>query len=473
MLIPIITFIAVSVIIGLYAGGQIGGKVKNYFVAGNVLPFWVIAFSQTGQAIESGGTYGNANLSYSAGFWAGALLPVGVGVSLLLIGLFYAEPLNKMKLLTLPDFYFRRFGRLVELLASAMTVFGFVILLAANIAGIGIILNFVFGVNETYAIIGIAFVVMIYTMAGGLFAVTWNDILQIGVAIIGFVAAFVWLLTVSPESGALGGAIKEKFSFAPMYKLEEGALANWGPFLALALGDIVALDFMERVFAASSPKAARIACYISGFVTIVIGVLVALIGLMCTVYFTNPEETNVILKFVMSHLPAGIAMLFVIGLLGAGISTIDGVIMASATVITRNVIQSNFPDLIPQNRLLLYSRLTAVPVTVFAVVFAVVRPDPGLLLVLAFEVVFAGCLVPLTLGIYWERGTPRAALWAIVIPSALRILFQFNFPEAWKGLDSVIPPLVSAWLFVGISFLENPPGVPIRPLPKFERSAAL
>ncbi len=470
MAIPVITFLAVSVIIGLYAGGLIEGKVKNYYVAGNTLPFWVLAFSQTGQAIESGSTFSNATFAFQFGFWAGAILPIGIGLSLLLIGLFFAEPLNRMKLLTLPDYYLRRYNRVVELLASIMTVFSFVILLAANIAGIGILFHYIFGLPQKPSIAGIAFVIMIYTMAGGLFAVTWNDILQIGVAIIAFVAAFVWLTFFTPESGTLLSTTVEKFSFTPMIAHEEGALANWGALLALALGDIIALDFMERVFAANSPRAARIACYISGFLTIAIGTVVALMGMMAAVFYTSPEDAadpNIFLRFANEHLPPGIAMLVMIALLGAAVSTVDGVIMASSTVITRNILQSNFPNLLPQNRLLFYSRLMALPVTIFAVAFAIERPDPGALLILAFDVVFAGCLVPLALGIYWKRGTSAGAFWAIVVPSALRIFFYFleqsgseYFLKEWKGLDSLLPPVVSCLLYVSISLLGKPQALP-------------
>ncbi|MEZ5364361.1 MAG: hypothetical protein R2748_18995 [Bryobacterales bacterium] len=32
---------------------------------------------------------------------------------------------------------------------------------------------------------------------------------------------------------------------------------------------------------------------------------------------------------------------------------------------------------------------------------ALYRPEPGLLLVLAFDILFAGCVVPLFAGVYW------------------------------------------------------------------------
>ena len=51
-----------------------------------------------------------------------------------------------------------------------------------------------------------------------------------------------------------------------------GAAVNWATLLALGLGDIVAIDFMARVFAADSPQTVQKACFIGSIGTIVIGV---------------------------------------------------------------------------------------------------------------------------------------------------------------------------------------------------------
>ncbi|MBL8021733.1 MAG: hypothetical protein JNM27_18820 [Leptospirales bacterium] len=467
MLLPILTFVAISFIIGIYSAGQIGGKVKNYFVAGNIIPFWVLAMSQTGQAIEIGGTFNNAFYTFSGGFWGGNVLATGIGISLILTGFFFAEPLNKMKLLTLPDFYFRRYDKRVELLVSVLCVLSFATLLAANVAGVGILFQFIFGWPPLASVIGISILVMVYTMAGGLFAVTWNDILQIGVTIVGFVAACVYLLS-SLEPEVLGKVLQTNFSWQPLYKVEPGVAGpwmTWGTLAALALGDIVALDFMERVFAAKTPRAARTSCLLAGSITILVGITMSFIGAVATHYYAPEvgvkEGPAVILQFAQEHLPQGIAMMVLVGLVGACISTADGVIMSTATVITRNILQKNFPNLIPQQRLLFYSRWMCVPVTLLAIIFAHVKPDPGDLLVLSFDMVFAGCLVPLVLGVYWKKGTANAALYAIIIPSLLRVVLFVTFrtlelaPQHLWGIDTLIPPVVSVIIYVSISLIEQ------------------
>jgi Na+(H+)/acetate symporter ActP len=56
--------------------------------------------------------------------------------------------------------------------------------------------------------------------------------------------------------------------------------------------------------------------------------------------------------------------------------------------------------IISDRKLLIIARIMAISVVAFAIFLAIVKSEPGIMLVLAFDVVFAGCLVPLTLGIY-------------------------------------------------------------------------
>jgi Na+/proline symporter len=448
--VPIFAFLAVSLLIGVHASRRIGGKVRNFYVAGNTFPAWVLTVSLVGQAVDATGSLGTASAALTGTAWAGLALPAGIGVSLVLIGLFYAEPLHRERLLTLPDFYYRRYGSTVECMAATLCVVSFIVLLASNLAAVGIVMNAMLGVGVVWAIIVVSAVVATYTMAGGLFAATWNDIPQVSVKLLGFGAALVWMLNAHPPE-VLIAAAAPAVAWAPLYDMHQQALRNWASFLALGLGDIVALDFMERVFAAKSPRHARVACLVSGGSTIALGVALAGLGAMARLYPPDPAAAQPFLDFVRHRLPAGIGMMVFMALVSACIAMLDGVLMACTTVITRNILQRHVPRLIPRERLLPVSRMVALPVAALAILVAVIRPAPGDLLVLAFDAVFAGCLVPLTLGIYWRRANARAALWSIAAPSVLRLVLYVVVPDRWTGIDTLAPPVLSLLLFVGIT----------------------
>lgn len=458
MALPTLAFLLVSLVIGLYASRRVKGSVRNYFVAGHVIPFWVLVLSLCGQALELGGTYDNTARAMATGFWDGAVLPLGIGTSLILIGMFFAKPLHAMHLLTLPDFYARRFNTLSAAMVAILCLISFIILIAGNLAGMGILMEMAVGLPPHITVPAIAALIAFYTIAGGLFAVTWNDVLQSGVLFLGVTVA-LGMLIFGGASGVLDQAFANRFSWAPLTKLDSGSMSVWAGFLALGIGDIVALDFMERVFAARTDRAAQSSCYVAGVVTIGVGIAMAVIGMIGSTTMAGAAQGATLLHFVDTF-PSSVRMLFVMALLGAGISTIDGAIMASTKALSRNILQTFMPARIPDTRLLLVARLTVVPIAIAAVLLALVFPVPGELLILAFDVVFAGCVVPLTLGIYWKRGTADAATFAILIPSTLRLVLYFfyadlGFDPRLKGIDTLFPPLLSLAIFVGISWYQG------------------
>ena len=131
------------------------------------------------QAIESGGLLGNVNLSYKFHFWDGAVIPIGLGCSLLLNAIFFASKLNaESNVLTLPDIYSKRYGAVVEVLASLICIVSFLMLLAANLSGMGQITGYLWGISTSAGIWIASIIVWAYTISGGLFSVAYTDVVQ-------------------------------------------------------------------------------------------------------------------------------------------------------------------------------------------------------------------------------------------------------------------------------------------------------
>src|SRR5215207_755789 len=105
---------------------------KRYMVAGKSLPLFFIGTMLTAQAVDGNSSLGNVALVYQFGFWAGAAIPIGLGVCLVLTGIFYAKKLNRMAMLTLPDFYYRRYGNGAEGISGILMMISFIVLVAGN-----------------------------------------------------------------------------------------------------------------------------------------------------------------------------------------------------------------------------------------------------------------------------------------------------------------------------------------------------
>ncbi len=452
MIWPVAIFMAISLSIGLYTYTKIRGSSEQYTVAGKSMPFIVIGTALAAQAIDGNATLGNASLTYSTGFWAGAVIPLGLALSLFIVGRFLAGPLNAMNLMTLPEFFYRRYGKSAEALASLLTIVCFIVLVAGNLSAVGWILSVVTGWSYlTCLVIGTS-LIFLYTIAGGLHAAIWTDFFQIHVAIVGFLAATAFVLITRGWHSIAAALPSATVNLTQMSTVAGGGLANWANLISLAFGNAMALDFMERVFSAKSPQAARSGCYYAGVWTLIIGLCSSLLGLAAIVSVGKVDDPRMVLPaFANAFLPYWIAVLVFIGILGASMSTANGAMLVIAVVMARNVWQRWSEREISDAKMLFLSRALALPTAIAAGVIAYVRPEPGLLLVVAFDIVFAGCVIPLFLGVYWPRATQNGAIASIVVGTMARAICYFVVPAELAGLDTLLPPVLSAIAFVSVS----------------------
>src|SRR3712207_3647290 len=93
---------------GLWSARRVRGDSANYLVAGRTLSAGLVGAVLVSQAVDSNATLGNADLAAGFGFWAGAALPIGLALCLLLMGLFFARRMHAAGVVTLPEFFRRR-----------------------------------------------------------------------------------------------------------------------------------------------------------------------------------------------------------------------------------------------------------------------------------------------------------------------------------------------------------------------------
>jgi hypothetical protein len=267
--------------VGLVVSRKVAGDSTNFLVAGRALTLPLVAASLMGQAVDANATLGNTDLASSYGFWAGASLPIGLALCLALTGRFVAAPMNRMGLLTLPDFYKLRYGRGVELASSVILIVSFCILLAGNLVVGGLLFDQFLSTGYTVGVLVVVALVLLYTITGGMFSNAYGAVVQMGITLVAAVALLVWAATTFGLSSPDGyGA----FDLGQLSRTEEGAAVNWATLVALGIGDIVAIDFMQRIFSAKDVRTAQRACYLGAAGTLAVGIpftLVALTAAVC------------------------------------------------------------------------------------------------------------------------------------------------------------------------------------------------
>ncbi|WP_306365583.1 sodium:solute symporter family protein [Nocardia sp. CC227C] len=434
----IVTGIAISVVaviaIGLFVARKVDGDSTNFLVAGRSLALPLVAAGLMGQAVDSNATLGNTDLTSSLGFWAGASLPLGLGLCLLITGIFFAAPMNRMGLLTLPDFFRIKYGRGIELTSSLLMIFSFCILLAGNLVAGGYIFERFLGIPYTAGVLLIVTIVLSYTVVGGMFSDAYTALAQMLITVIGSLALLIWV------GSTMGITIPEgmgPFDFGQLTNTSEGAPINWATLISLGIGDIVAIDFMQRIFSARSPQIARRACFVAAAGTAIVGVPYAIVALSIS-GVVGDGDGPVLLRLLADQAPAGLAILVLSAIVAASCSTANGAILGTASVATRNVAgRRRATDAAGHDTLLRHVRFTMIPVVAVAVLFAVQVPQTGILLTLAFDLMLAGLIVPFVAAHITDRVSSAAAAASIIVGLGTRLVLFVLTPTVY-GADNTL-----------------------------------
>lgn len=473
----IVVFLLGTLGIGVWASKQIKGDSVNFLVAGRGLALPLAAATLMAQSVDSNATLGNTDLSSEFGFWAGAALPIGLSLCLLLTGLFLAKPMNRMGLITIPDFYRVKYGRTVELLAACIMSVSFSFLLAGNLVAGGYMFQNFLGLSYFGGITLLAVLVFAYTVSGGLFAVAYTDFIQVFIALLGSWGLLFYVLAnfgldIAPGMGPLG--------FDQLTSVGSGAAINWASIIALGFGNMVAIDFMARIFAADSPQTAQRACLFASAGTLIIGIPFSIIALGSTSIFSQlgiTADGPVLFSLLENVIPPVLGLLVLAAILSASLSTADGAILGTSSVLAHNVLGIRHANAhgAGGDKLLLITRLMAIVITILGLFLGLRVPQTGVLLLLAFDMSFAGLVVPLIGGLFWAKSTGQGALACILAGSITRFVFFALMPTMFgvdntllyipnglftldfDGFPTLISPLVGLVAFVIVSKLTYRP----------------
>jgi SSS family transporter len=210
-------------------------------------------------------------------------------------------------------------------------------------------LALVTGWNVPASIVAMGGVTLVYTWFGGLKAVVWADVVQLAVYVAGGIAALLiaWQLVGGVDAAIAASQAAGKlrvFDFAvdltSTYTFLGGLVG--GAMLSAASHGTDHL-IVQRLLATRSLGDARRALIGSGLVVILQFLLFLLVGQAIWAAGHAPESLaadQIFPRFIIDHLPAGLAGLVVAGILAAAMSTISSSINALASSMTHDLYAS-------------------------------------------------------------------------------------------------------------------------------------
>lgn len=337
--------VLLTYLIGVTAlGTLLGGRQKDardYFLADRAVPWWAVCFSVVATETSALTFISLPATAYGSDLWMmqlviGYLIGRLLVAAVLLPGYFRGEVVTAYALLE------RRFGGGTRRFASVLFLVTRALADGVRVFATAIPIRLITGLPYWQAILLVGLVTLVYTYFGGLRAVIWVDVVQMGLYLFGGAAA-LWTLGRLVPGGWEGIA-----SALPAEKLRvfhpEGGFANpqwWatgivaGALLSMASHGVDHL-IVQRLLAAPSLAGARRALVGSALLVGVQFALFLVVGLGLWVFyqgvaFTTPDE--IFPRFIIEQLPPGITGLVVAGLLAAAMSTVSSSLnsLASAT----------------------------------------------------------------------------------------------------------------------------------------------
>ncbi|GAA2080570.1 sodium:solute symporter [Microbacterium hatanonis] len=439
--VPMIIFgvalsVVVILVVGIVVARKVDGDSANYLVAGRRLGVPLVAVSLTAAAVDANATVGNTDLTSQFGFWSGASLAIGLALCLLLTGLFLAKRMNAMKLFTLGDFFRLRYNRPTELAASALMVVSFTILLAGNLVACGFLLEHFANIPYAWGVILAVVLVLAYTIAGGLFSDAYTAAIQTAITV---VAAVVLLAWVAMSYGIVIPEGMGPFDLEQLTDPAAGAPINWATLVSLAIGDIVAIDFMQRIFGAKSPSVAQRSCFIAAGLTAAIGTVFAIVALSVSATLgISVEDGPVLFTLLGDFAPPLVAILVLSGIVAASFSTASGAMLATSAIAVRNIFTVRRHTGAGPDPLLRWTRVAMIPFVIGGAFLAIQVSQTGILLTLAFDLMLACLAAPFLFGVFWKRPGSVAALSAMAVGFVVRIVFLALTPTLYGVPNDIL-----------------------------------
>jgi len=445
----VLLYLAVTIGIGLWAAMRVRNA-KDYVVAGRSLPL-----AMTTATVFATWFGAETVLSVSATFakdGLGGIIadPFGATFCLFFVALFFARAFYRMDLLTIGDFYRKRYNKPVELITSVAITISYLGWTSAQLTALGLVFSVLSGGAislNTGIVIGGA-IVLGYTIWGGMWSVAMTDMFQSVVILVGL-CAIAWL--VSDMAGGTGKVIAAaveagRFEFWP-----KGGAKEWLAFVAawmtLAVGSIPQQDVFQRVTSARNEKTAVRATLLGGaiyfcfaFVPIFIAYSALVIDPSMSQLFQaedGREIQRILPNLILERTPMWSQVLFFGALLSAILSTASGALIAPTALATENIVKPFVPHM-GDRQFLLLLRVVLVVFTMAALIFALNSTSTMYEMVQnAYKVTLVSCLVPLAAGVFWKRANVPGATLSVVLG-----LGAWGVAEAIAAEATVPPQLV-------------------------------
>jgi len=435
-----------------FRGGQ--KTLSDYFLGGREAPWWAISLSIVSAETSTLTIVGTPALAFGGNM---AFLQIVLGyllarvvISFVLLPLYF-----KGQMFTAYELMQRRFGTNIRRVTATIFLVTRALAEGVRVFAVSIVISIILGTGELASIIVIVCLTLFYTFEGGMTAVIWTDVIQMGMYVLGAGASFFIILGkipggwphVTEMAGAAGkfqifdfaGSPSLEAFFARPYTFWAGILG--GCFLTTASHGTDQL-IVQRLLSAKSLSDSRRALFTSWIVVFIQFVLFLLIGILLWVYYTDnhlppPSPADRLYpKFVWDNLPPGVAGLVMAAILAAAMANLSAALNSLASTTVVDFLRGRIQNAASEKRMLWMARLATVVWGIVLVLIGVVASHWGSVLTsgLSIASITLGVLLGVfLLGSLTTKPGEDAAVAGVIIGLAaiLYVRFETNIAFTW------------------------------------------
>jgi solute:Na+ symporter, SSS family len=457
-LIVMAVFAALILAIGMAFTRMSSKNSQSFFEAGGETPWWINGLSLFISYFSAGTFVVWGSIAYKAGFVAnGIQLTMVLGG--LLVAWFIAKKWKRTGALTAAEYIGKRFNTSTQQFYTFLIMLHGLFTTASVLYPVGKMVSVATPLSLEMCIIIIGGIIVLYTSAGGLWAVLVTDVVQFVILTCAVLIVIPMAFTeVNGISGFVQNAPKDFFNFSnddfPL-----GFLLAFLLYQTAYIGGNWA--YVQRYTSVSTEKNAQKVAYLFAglyFISPFIWMLPPMIYRIINPNLVGLEPEGAYMMLCQKVLPAGLIGLVLSGMISATASKANTTINLVATVFANDVYKKVFQPEASEKTLIFAARVFTVLFGALTIWIAILVPKVGGIveMVLSTASIAGGALfVPIIWSLYSKRPTAltvvTASLTGLIISLFLKLaapsVLGFKLSRTYETALGVGLPILVMTLF--------------------------
>nr|WP_288674375.1 sodium:solute symporter family protein [uncultured Blautia sp.] len=465
----LVIYLGIMAFIGWYAGRKTN-SIGDFFVLSGKAGVLVSGIAYFSTQFSMGTFLGTPGTIYGVGYAGMAISVPGAVFCMILPALLIGRKLitlgHKYGFLTMADYLTDRYhSKNMSGVLGVMMLFFLVPMMGAQIIGAGVIVHVFTGLPEWVGVVGMGIIVILYCMSGGMKGAMMTDVIQGSLMIATAVVTFIVSVVMGGGFSNINHTLQ---SMNEAYLTFPGAngYMPWTYYVS----NIVLWSFFTmgqphlftKFFAMKDHKTMFKAILLGTAGMFFSATLIEWAGVNGIASIQNIEKADQIIPMILQRgMNPFLASIFIAGIVAAGMSTIDGILVTTTGAVTRDIYQKIINKNATDETVMKLSKVVTVIIGIVVICFGVFQPGS------IFEInlfAFSGMaifVVPILFGIYWKKATAKGAIASVIVGIISLLLFTLNpsVKALAMGFHALFPTTIiaSIVMIVVSKFTETPP----------------